>query len=143
MMLQAIDPFDPRICLPDPDDDEGVRVWLDKGCTVFGLVSACDARWVFRHMWSLHIDQRGKDYCRRSTGPDSTGKRGLYYLHREVLQRAGIKPPSPDHNLVDHINGRGTDNRRSNLRWVTPSENARNLHGIDYRQPVLWRGERL
>lgn len=41
------------------------------------------------------------------------------YLHRLIMQ------PSSD-MVIDHINGDGLDNRRSNLRIVTKSENAFN-----------------
>ena len=91
---------------------------------------------------AIYIDQRGKAYARRTTGPDSAGSRTIYYMHREVLRR--LEPsPTKQHTLVDHINGHGLDNRRDNLRWVTPSENARNLHGIEFRQPMLVGGKWL
>ena len=40
-------------------------------------------------------------------------------MHREILQ-----PPSSFH--VDHINGNGLDNRRSNLRLVSNAQNQQN-----------------
>lgn len=51
----------------------------------------------------------------------SLGKRGMR-LHTFIIG----KPP--DGLVIDHINGNGLDNRRENLRFVTPKENARNRH---------------
>lgn len=42
------------------------------------------------------------------------------YMHRQIL---GLLPEQ----FVDHINGIGWDNRRSNLRICTRSENQRNM----------------
>ena len=51
--------------------------------------------------------------------PGSDGRFQLVYMHRFILN-AG-----PD-QLVDHINGQPLDNRRQNLRLVTPQQNGQN-----------------
>jgi hypothetical protein len=61
----------------------------------------------------------GHGYAVR-TQRDSDGHARRIYLHHEVL---GV--PSPD--VIDHINGNKLDNRRANLRVVTPSENLQNV----------------
>jgi hypothetical protein len=56
-------------------------------------------------------------------------------MHRVILlERMGVERPSSKH-FVDHANGHSLDNRRTaggktQLRWLTASENAANRHGI-------------
>ena len=53
-----------------------------------------------------------------SVGP---GKRRLQLMHRVIMGQE----PFPRAEM-DHINGNGLDNRRTNLRWASKSENRRN-----------------
>jgi hypothetical protein len=73
-------------------------------------ISPADAPLVMQYRW--HRDVRG--YARRN---DVVG----VMMHRVVL---GLK--QHDGRFADHINGDPLDNRRENLRVVTPAENSQN-----------------
>lgn len=81
------------------------------------LVDAIDFDRLARFKWYAHASDKGFYAARRVR--DIEGKRGIVWMHREVLM--------PDRDLeADHMNGDGLDNRRSNLRAVSRSMNARN-----------------
>lgn len=46
------------------------------------------------------------------------------HVHRLVAEAFLEKPDDTQKNWVDHIDGDRSNNNVSNLRWVTPSENA-------------------
>lgn len=54
-------------------------------------------------------------------------KKGTNYVHRLVALCFIGNPPDDSRNQVDHIDGCRTNNNASNLRWVTPAENANNV----------------
>ncbi len=76
------------------------------------LIDTADEHLVQDRHWSASIRPEGGVYA-QSARPTRT------LLHRLILTPA-------DGKIIDHISGNTLDNRRCNLRSVTPSENARN-----------------
>jgi hypothetical protein len=66
------------------------------------------------YYWQAHIQKHKLIYARRNSGHCKAA-----YMHREIM----LAPKGID---VDHINGNGLDNRRSNLRLATRSQNLAN-----------------
>lgn len=110
----------PRIITPF------AKLWIDRWCNQYAEVDIEDHAYLAQWVWSLHHDQRGHAYVRRRAGSTRRRTERTIYLHRTVMLRVA-PPPSPAHLYVDHINNCGLDNRRMNLRWVTASENAKNV----------------
>lgn len=71
--------------------------------------------------WSVHCVKSGGHYWARKYSLGD-GRTSTIYLHRQVAERMGM---SKDLH-IDHINRVKHDNRRSNLRGVDRSGNARN-----------------
>ena len=71
--------------------------------------------------------------------PMVRGKRGKKMaLHRVIARRMGYDI-SDKQFQVDHINGNPLDNRRANIRFVTPSENTRN-QGLSCKNTSGFKG---
>lgn len=94
--------------------------------------------WVFTYWrWSVRQHHSGNTYLHRK-------ERGrAVHFHREIIA-------APDEFVVDHINGNGLDNRRSNLRLATRTQNNWNrafqrdkgtgFMGVSFhRASGLWR----
>jgi len=79
------------------------------------IVNAEDFECVARYAWELR-----NGYAMRKAR--DKGKRHSLSMHRMI---AGAEPGQ----LVDHINRNKLDNRRENLRIVTPSQNNANQAG--------------
>lgn len=83
------------------------------------LIDDEDLALVSGYKWSLRRDPRGNFYARAAVpGTGRQGKRTVL-MHRVIL---GAKPGEQ----VDHRNGDGLDNRRSNLRLCAHRQNQFN-----------------
>ena len=83
------------------------KINLTKG--KFAIVDDDDFEYLNQFKWSLCADK----YAQATINKKSV------YMHRLVNK-------TPDAVITDHINGNGLDNRKSNLRNATKSQNAIN-----------------
>lgn len=81
------------------------------------LVDDTDYDWLMTMKWHA-VKNKNKFYAARGINKD--GKVKIYGMHRVIL---GLTDPSM---VVDHIDGDGLNNQRSNLRVCTSHENVRN-----------------
>ncbi len=81
------------------------------------VIDIDDAEAVSRYEWRLTEKAKLLNTYAVRTGRGG----GLIFLHRFLK---GIPPR--DKRVVDHIDGDGLNNRRSNLRFATNAENSRN-----------------
>lgn len=96
---------------PDPHPCEcGDHVWAPLTQGYVTLVSPEDAG-LLDEVWCASINRTNKSVVYAA--------RYKRRLHREIL-------PLPPETMTDHVNLNGTDNRRSNLRVATASDNCAN-----------------
>lgn len=81
------------------------------------IIDVEDVEDIGKYTWFCAV-HKGKPYARRNTRGED-GARYCVYLHRVLIACAGDLD-------IDHINGNGLDNRRSNLRLATRSQNMMN-----------------
>jgi hypothetical protein len=86
----------------------------------FAIVDESDYEELSKHKWHLKkvIRTNNINYYVRRTNRSGVGPSTIY-MHRQLM---GYK----DQLEIDHINGNGLDNRRSNIRFCTKSQNMRN-----------------
>jgi len=106
----------------------GDHAWAGIGRGLVTLVSPQDAFWLDQQFW-----------CAAGAGPKYYAmgaiKRKMVLLHRVIMSAAKGQ-------FVDHANRNKMDNRRSNLRFVTRSQNSINRgHRADYRGVRLEDGK--
>lgn len=83
------------------------------------LVDDEDYNKLSKYKW--YANKGGNTFYAMRNSPRNPGKRKTVRMHVDIM---GTTPPS----ITDHINGNGLDNRRCNLRTVTPRQNSQNLH---------------
>jgi hypothetical protein len=94
------------------------------------IVDDADAEWASQWRWVLNSN----GYAWRSINGGTRHR----YMHREL---AGAV--EGDGMLVDHINRDRLDNRRANLRLVTPAQSAQNKPALSGRyRGVSWDSNR-
>lgn len=81
------------------------------------IVDDEDYQWLRQWRWGVWAYER-RAYAVRNLYLGNQ-RQSRVRMHREILQ-------APEGMLVDHIDGNGLNNRRSNLRLATHKENARN-----------------
>jgi len=99
----------------------------------FALVNNRDYEWLCQYKWHAHKAMYTFYACR---GIRIDGRRATVSMHRVVL---GLKPG--DGKEIHHIDKNGLNNRRSNLRICSRSENMRDCSIPDkgiYRHKGAW-----
>jgi hypothetical protein len=100
-----------------------VEIPLTRG--KWATIDIDDAEKVLPYRWNANLYENKKNW-RAAACPRMTVR---FYLHNFLL---------PDAEVVDHVNGNGLDNRRSNIRAATVTENRRNERYI--RNPTGVKG---
>lgn len=117
------------------DCECGDHSWFRLSRGLVGLVSPQDRPLVEEYRWNSHRSGALASYIYRPVQTEA-GPRKVY-LHRAI-----IDPPKP--LQVDHANWNGLDDRRSNLRAATKSQNqanARRRAGSSGAVGVQYRGD--
>ena len=100
-----------------------IKIPLTRG--KFALINLRDQSLISRYKWGFKL------MAGESTGYAATGRRippsktTKGYCTTIMMHRLILGLDFGDGQMVHHINGDGLDNRRYNLRIVTPSENSR------------------
>lgn len=102
---------------PRPIKIEGWVGYVDLGRGGVALIDALDASLVGRWSWR-GVQKSNTYYAKRSMRIAGSSKSSTQSMHRLIMN-------PPEGMVVDHINGNGLDNRRSNLRVCTQGENLR------------------
>lgn len=89
----------------------------------FAIVDALDAD-LCVHKWVAAPEKTGNAYA-RAWSKMVKGERHHLIMHRIILARQLNRELKPE-EFVDHIDGDGLNNRRSNLRLASTAENGRN-----------------
>jgi hypothetical protein len=101
------------------------RIYLDRDCEIFCLVSPEDYAFASQWRWGWVWDRTKTERYARRTPRGAGGVPKTIWLHKEICARKG-PPPSEQHMIGDHQDGESLNNQRHNLEWATRSMNRRN-----------------
>jgi hypothetical protein len=107
-----------------------MRILLSKG--LVALVDAEDFDSLSKYKWRA-LSGRGINYAARYSVKD--GKKGVVLMHRQILN-------APNGSEVDHRNGDGLDNQRTNLRFATRSQQGANTKKSRNPKTSIYKGVR-
>lgn len=96
---------------------------LSERTGISALVDAVDYEWLSEFRWNIgwHAKTRWKFYAKRNVGR----ARLTVYMHREILMRStGCSYEFACAHHGHHRNGQSLDDRRINLEWLLPEQNA-------------------
>lgn len=106
----------------------------DGSVRAHAIVDAADFSWLSQWRWRVQNGTGTGDYAARAEGGRQA--RQNIFMHREIL---GL-PHRSDGRHGDHINGKTLDNRRSNLRVATGSQNQQNRRVNQVPKASRFRG---
>lgn len=86
----------------------------------FALVDDCDYEFLNQWKWSASKNKNTETFYAKCPTKLSNGKRTSMFMHHAILGK-----PDPGF-WVDHIDGNGLNNQKSNLRFVTIRQNLQN-----------------
>lgn len=117
--------------LLDYDPDTGVLTWKRRPCLTVG-----DARFNTRNAYKTAGNRRGRYICVSIYDAKHQAHRVIWALVY------GVWPPE----MIDHIDGDGTNNRLQNLRLATRSQNMENRfagrNNSSGHVGLIWRADR-
>lgn len=111
-----------------------VEIALKCGNTL--VIDKDDWPLIKRYSWRSSLNKKktsSNRYVRGYAHDPITGLRREIAIHRFLLK-------APKETLVDHINGNGLDNRRSNLRLCSAEGNARNTRKLADSRSSSYKG---
>lgn len=105
------------------------RIYGDDRAQTWAVVDEDDYHWLIAWRWAPKVSRGGKKVYLYRTITDRVSGNWSLFLHVAIMERSGVKQPSPQHVVVDHRNGDSLDCRKANLRWATRSMNRLNVNG--------------
>jgi len=99
----------------------------------FAIVDDEDYDELTKHRWFF----TGHGYAKRYVKDGEPDARKNLFMHRQIL---GLR--FGDKRVVDHINGDGLDNRRSNIRVSNQGTNCQRKVNVFCKRPRRFRGTR-